>query len=467
MLQRSHNTPTTAADSPCAASGGAGLVTSATTGREEFAPDDAREIFDGLAAHFRFPSAELVGAAAALFDADAITEGAWHPLPPDPRRVPIRHDYAEHTEWRAGVRPRLTIGPGVLRLSRVDLNRAEATAERAREAAARDAEIERDMLTRPMALALVDLSPERVVSDWSARSRSRMMEMISSLDLSELASGARVPCMVTLTLPGDWLAVAPTAKRAAELLGNLARAWARRWDSAPSWIWKREFQRRGAPHWHLWLVPPTSDSADFREWLSATWTRILNPSRVADAGRHLPPSPGRKCVCSEYCRSLAAGTGVDYAEGMRSSDPRRLAVYFLKETLGGEEKAYQNGPPREWQGQSVGRYWGVRGLKPATTTVPISPEAAERVWREMRKLRIRLSPVLTRTVERTNQRTGAVSTRRATRRRVVYGSAGFVLVNDGAAFAAQLARLLDPPTSSPWSRRDPSTMPAPRASVSA
>ena len=35
----------------------------------------------------------------------------------------------------------------------------------------------------------------------------------------------------------------------------------------------------------------------------------------------------------------AAGTGVDYAEGARARDPKRLAIYFLKESLGGAGKS--------------------------------------------------------------------------------------------------------------------------------
>ena len=52
---------------------------------------------------------------------------------------------------------------------------------------------------------------------------------------------------------------------------------------------------------------------DFRRWLSITW---------ADIVAHPDPEQRRK--------HRAAGTGVDYAEGIRLTDPRRMAVYFAK-----------------------------------------------------------------------------------------------------------------------------------------
>jgi hypothetical protein len=52
---------------------------------------------------------------------------------------------------------------------------------------------------------------------------------------------------------------------------------------------------------------------DFRWWLSITW---------ADIVAHPDPDQRRK--------HRAAGTGVDYAEGIRLTDPRRMAVYFAK-----------------------------------------------------------------------------------------------------------------------------------------
>ena len=46
----------------------------------------------------------------------------------------------------------------------------------------------------------------------------------------------------------------------------------------------------------------------------------------------------------ERRKHRAAGTGVDYAEGVRLSDPRRMAVYFANTG----RKDYQHHVPSEW-----------------------------------------------------------------------------------------------------------------------
>ena len=52
---------------------------------------------------------------------------------------------------------------------------------------------------------------------------------------------------------------------------------------------------------------------DFRRWLSITWAEIV---------AHPDPEERRK--------HLLAGTGVDYAQGVKLTDPRRMAIYFAK-----------------------------------------------------------------------------------------------------------------------------------------
>lgn len=294
----------------------------------------------------------------------------------------------------------------------------------------------RDMTYAPMALgpswedyaaidgsAVVDRS-RGAITRWTPRSRTNLVRTILSLDLSVLVTGDRLPVMVTLTLPDRWQEVMPTGAVAARKFDNFRRAWAKRWG-APSWIWKREFQGRGAPHWHLWLVPPTDDHREFTTWLSAAWTRAL---AIADPGEHR--------------RSLLAGTNVSRTEGMKARDPKRLAIYFLKESIGGESKAYQNEVPREWAGEVVGRFWGVAGIDKSIRTIDLDPTVAAEVWRVLRH--IRRSRGVTRSVRvpRIDQRTGVVRYRTVRRRSVARGSGGWVAVNDGAAAGSQLARWL-------------------------
>ena len=70
---------------------------------------------------------------------------------------------------------------------------------------------------------------------------------------------------------------------------------------------------------------------DFKRWLSITWADIVN---------HPDPEQRR--------RHLAAGTGVDYAQGIKLTDPRRMAIYFAKYGTAITGKEYQHRVPAEW-----------------------------------------------------------------------------------------------------------------------
>lgn len=420
-----------------------------------------------------FPSADLVRAAVSMFPTPELRVATQGSAPlvdynlGDARRLET-HGVAVQPSTRVmvaamreGQWPRIEVGPGVVVFRRVDVAAEERTAERLRGRQRRFVdEVVRAMPSRVVTVkagassqrwdmpkgyddemesefAATGETPRRdIVSDWSAKSRSRLVKKIACLDLAPLVTGATPPVMVTLTLPGDWLAVMPDAETAARKFDNWTRLYRKRWGMPLRAIWKREFQRRGAPHWHLWMVPPTANLPEFRLWLSKSWTGVLG----------LVPPPGcvgklpQQCSCSEYCRSLGAGTGVDMAEGMRARDPKRLALYFLKESLGGEGKAYQNKAPSEWAGQSVGRFWGVRGIADAVETAELDPRDYAQLWRSARRVRDAGSGIREQAVQRVNTRTGEVRLRKVRRRVKTRSAAGFVCVNDGAAFAADLGR---------------------------
>ncbi|MGH3933770.1 MAG: hypothetical protein ACRDS1_02090, partial [Pseudonocardiaceae bacterium] len=196
---------------------------------------------------------------------------------------------------------------------------------------------------------------------------------------------------------------------------------------------------------------------DFRRWLSITWAEVV-----------AHPDP------EEYRKHRLAGTGVDYAEGIKLTDPRRMAVYFAKYGTAGS-KEYQHRVPPEWitsylvcgdcgrdydqardecpdcgcpeaelvETGSAGRFWGYRGLRPVLAVRQVSPAvgiAAGRVLRRWYRAKGLSKQV---TVERVNQATGRVRYRRSRKRKRLFGHGrGFVTVNDGPAFATQLARYL-------------------------
>jgi hypothetical protein len=401
----------------------------------------------------RFPSPEMVTAAAALFEPAA-------PWACGPGR--------RGTEPESG-RFRITVGPGVVRLGWTNPVRAEKTAERAVGHHQRDVDDAKLHVRNDLALtagdcdqAVVSSTRRRsteneqrgsggVITEWSRKSRSAMCRTFAELDYSPLVESGRVPAMITLTYPGDWEAVAPDGTSVKRHMVLWRKRFQREYGEPARYIWKLEFQRRGAPHIHLWMAPPMSpgrSSRSFSQWLSETWAQVVDH-----------PDPEQKA------RHRLAGTAIDVRNGLRACDPKRLAIYFTKHSspnLHGD-KEYQHIVPELWRqrGHGPGRFWGVYGLKKATAVVEIAQDAylaARRIVRRWsRSHAIYGNPdssfptavvprMATRLAPRVGQNTGAVTHRRVRRRRAFCNQSGltggYALVNDGPVFASNLAAAL-------------------------
>lgn len=409
-----------------------------------------------------------------------------------------------HTVEPEGLRFSLTVGPGSVQISASDPVRKARAREKVVEQRQKDSALLAAHLAELEALAdrlaifgghgfdpgwrankMAELwrqagatgPGQRAVEGWSAKSRARMVRTLAQLDYSPLFEfeGWRLPAMVTLTYPRCWLRVAPngaSVKRHFDLLRKrFARAWGEKFRS----IWKLEFQGRRpnsrcycsdclsgpvpyrtrddgrAPHVHLWMLPPVGSArgeigGDFRHWLSATWAAIVDH-----------PDPDQRAL------HMKAGTRVDFPEGLRARDPKRLAWYFSKAGGAAGGKEYQHLVPEMWtaQGQGPGRFWGYIGIEKATATVELETEDFLRARRILRRWSQRVSfypetggypskveiRTVRRKVMRVEESTGRIRYRQARRRAKYLGQGGlrggFVLTNDGAAFTSQLARALD------------------------
>jgi hypothetical protein len=269
----------------------------------------------------------------------------------------------------------LRLSPGVMGLRCTDENKKEKADQRAKDAERKAADIAA-LFAACLPCPLFALRPSGgstgEIREWSPRSRSRMSELVGSLDYSEWSQKDGALAMVTLTLPGDWLTVAPDGKTFKKLLRRFELRWRR---TVGDWrcLWKLEFQRRGAPHWHgLMRVPALVGRQTFEEWLSATW---------ADCVAHPDPI--------ERMKHEKAGTGVDFS-GKDFSDPRRISLYFLghsSKTTDGKE--YQHRVPEEWQvgGKGPGRFWGNPGLSSASREIEITERDAVQAARVLRKVK--------------------------------------------------------------------------------
>lgn len=372
-----------------------------------------------------------------------------------------------------GAVPMIEISGGLIRLTAPDLLRRDWAAMRAQ-----------DMVSAP-GLEQEEAAKRGEIKDWSRKSRSRMLATIAELDLYEMLSAPGEPAMLTLTYPGDWKQVAPNGKVVKAHLEAFFKRYKRAWGEDLKCIWKLEFQGRGAPHYHLLMVPPpgrasakrraeyeeklraweksggrkprwveaVGDGFSFRRWLSETWADIVSHPDI-----------------DEYERHKAAGTAVDYAEGKRAYDPKRAAIYFGKHGVFAD-KEYQHNVPELWKesGESVGRFWGYRGLKKIKGSTTISAEqmvffarilrnvsSTVRAWDPWKKER-KLMPALCHPMRPRRKKNpdgsfktkvdelGNVSevityrrqTERVNRMRGRYG-AGYLIVNDGLKMADYL-----------------------------
>lgn len=436
-----------------------------------------------------FPSPEMLGSAASLVD------GVEESL-----EIGVRTSYLE-------------IGPGIISLRSSDLGaiaqrEADKEAEAAYElvAARLRAEALEDLASDqlPLGLPLEAQEPDETeeppapkrgaITEWSAKSRSNMVRTLAKIDYEPLFNQG-IPAMVTFTYPGDWVTVAPDGAAVKRHFKMWQKRFQRAWGRQLKFVAKLEFQRRGAPHLHVFMVPPdwkikrTKNSQepdmDFRKWLSLSW---------ADVVAHPDPEERRK--------HELAGTGIDFNQGMTAKDPKRLAIYFSKHSAAGRgDKEYQHIVPKEWQGTieyseipktgndapkalldrfknpekqekitvisetpaaKVGRFWWTGGLEKTTVEVAIAEtdylEARRFVRRSSRKTTIssqvpdakypaHVVPTM-RTVIR--EHGGKMRRQRRRAERIDQGinqytesvPGGYLTVNDGASYASQLARAL-------------------------
>jgi hypothetical protein len=367
----------------------------------------------------------------------------WSPQFPTPDLLSFAADmFPARSTWdgHEGPRPRILVAPGCIAIERPDLAKRERAQERERR---------RREVTADLAAAYYlahgefpdDPEPSREVTSWSRRSRARMVRRMCELDYAPLlADPSRVPAMVTLTYPGEWLSVVPDGAALKAHLRTFQERWKRAWGSRLVGVWKLEFQRRGAPHVHILAVPPhgvagtpkrgvrpVGAGLPFTAWLSATWADVVDH-----------PDPVHRM------RHEQAGTGVDFAEGLRARDPRRVAVYFAKHGTFAD-KEYQHIVPEPWRapGHGPGRFWGYWGLDPAVAGVEVTPDVQIAAARALRRWARAQGTTRRVVVPRVDTATGRLRLRPVRRRvkRLGNGS-GWVSVNDGAAFASQLARYL-------------------------
>lgn len=232
------------------------------------------------------------------------------------------------------------------------------------------------------------------VERWSPASLNRMVYRLATLDYNPLFTDGGKPIMLTLTLPKRWVEIAPDPKAFQSLLKAFLMRFQRAYGYRPAGVWKREFQKRGAPHFHILMTPPSGRARGtgmrFSEWVGPTWAQVCLP-RSYDARDEEQLAKYREHAIDGVSVETANFEDPDLDElmhqyelheriGAHTSehnfiDPARVAAYFTKHGAYAS-KGYQNEPPEAWKDLDVGagRYWGYWQLEVTSVKVEIDAD---------------------------------------------------------------------------------------------
>ena len=196
------------------------------------------------------------------------------------------------------------------------------------------------------------------VYGFSRNSRKRMLRLVNSINRTKVEP--RQALFVTLTYPAVW----PSDPKvwAAHLQAFRMRL-ERRWG-IHAVIWKKEPQRRGAPHFHLLLLCDVKTAAQvriFRRWCSAAWYEVVG---------------------SGDAKHFRAGTQVETVRSWRG------VVSYAAKYLGKESPGFVDQETGEVL--ATGRWWGVWNadrLPVELKAIEVSYKAAYRLRRVVLRLR--------------------------------------------------------------------------------
>lgn len=178
---------------------------------------------------------------------------------------------------------------------------------------------------------------------FSAASRRRLMRRIAAVN--KLAS-ERPPAFLTLTYPREYPDDPTTYRSHARAFLKRLR---RRYGDRPV-IWRLEFQKRGAPHFHM-LVWDLETSEEVDAWVREAWYEVVGSGDERHA-RHGTDLQDLKCW-------------------------RRVAVYLSKYIA---KRCDEDGEICE----PIGRWWGVESGD-LLVTEPVSMVAGFRAGIKMRR----------------------------------------------------------------------------------
>ena len=187
--------------------------------------------------------------------------------------------------------------------------------------------------------------PPRKCNNTSSRGEIKEFSRRSRLRLAQkLLSFVELPrYMITLTYPDEYPSTSVAKEHLHTFLIYLQR-------QGLAGCWKLEYQKRGAPHFHLLVWGEVEDLSSFRLWVSETWYRIVG---------------------SDDLKHLKAGTRVDFLR-----DPKEVIRYVLKYVVKDEGGVPDSNP---------GRFWGFFNREKLPEKFLVSLELSYSEWVKIKR----------------------------------------------------------------------------------
>lgn len=170
---------------------------------------------------------------------------------------------------------------------------------------------------------------------FSEGSRRRLMQRMAMWNLNDLHL-----YFVTMTYPGIYAQDWHIWKRD---IDTMIKAIGRKYDCAVGCLWRIEFQKRGAPHFHMILATTKEckNIALLRREIAITWADIVKDGYLMDGGKWEEYE-------QHYKNNIKAGTNVEKVQG-RKQLMSYVSKYVAKNTgINAPEK--------------FGRNWGFRNI---------------------------------------------------------------------------------------------------------
>jgi hypothetical protein len=190
------------------------------------------------------------------------------------------------------------------------------------------------------------------VTEFTPASRGRLFDFLQCVDREAVIAENGLPLFMTLTYPREW---SPDCRRWKSDLDNFLYRLERRYPGVAA-VWRLEFQKRGAPHFHLLVFYVRS--VPWR-WLRGAWAQVVAGCRSCrwdeESARWIS---GPKCMCDQ--RHVRAGTQVKRVQSWHG------VMRYASKTVGALPVAGEMSKVRQAHGVdpetgellNVGRWWG-------------------------------------------------------------------------------------------------------------